>query len=317
MSKQIRQKWRPPLALVIGGTLAVILCLPVIGIGYLRLAGGILGWLETAQLFGLVAAIATLILGFLLWRLVLRPVYALTAHADALKNGRDDTPLPDHFGTPEFSALGRAMQDMATTLQDREAGLRAYTDHVTHELKSPLTSLIGAAELLEGDVDAEDRAQLATTIKQSSQKMDELLKALRRLAAAREPVGRGPVQVAEVVAALSGNIEIELAGDSEVPIDRESLHAVLTHLVQNAAAHGAGKVMITCEERSLRVSDDGPGIAPGNRERIFDPYFTTRREAGGTGMGLAIVRTMLRTVGGDVELVPCQKGAAFRLRFPE
>lgn len=316
MSKQIRQKWRPPLALVIGGTLAVILCLPVIGIGYLRLAGGILGWLETAQLFGLVAFVATVILGFLLWRLVLRPVYALTAHADALKEGREDEP-PKHFGTPEFTALGCAMQDMAETLQDREAGLRAYTDHVTHELKSPLTSLIGAAELLEGEVDAEDRAQLVATIKQSSQKMDALLQALRQLAAAREPVGRGPVRVSDVVGTLTGDVEVELSGDGDLPIDHDSLQAVLTHLVQNAAAHGASKVSIACQERALRVSDDGPGIAPGNRNRIFDPYFTTRREAGGTGMGLAIVRTMLRSVGGDIELVPCQKGAAFQLRFPQ
>jgi signal transduction histidine kinase len=243
-------------------------------------------------------------------------VYALTAHAGALKEGRDDMP-PKHFGTPEFTALGRAMQDMATTLQDREAGVRAYTDHVTHELKSPLTSLIGAAELLEEEVDAEDRAQLIATIKQSSHKMDELLKALRQLAAAREPIGRGPTHVSEAMAALQGGIEVRLQGDVEVPIDRESLQAVLTHLVQNASAHGAKVVIIATEQNGLRVSDDGPGIAAGNRERIFDPYFTTRRAAGGTGMGLAIVRTMLRSVGGDIELVPCQQGAAFRLSFPQ
>ena len=78
MSGGVRRKWRPPLALVIGGTLAAVLALPIIGLTCLRLAGNILGWLETAQLIGLISFVATLVLALLLWRLVLRPVWALT-----------------------------------------------------------------------------------------------------------------------------------------------------------------------------------------------------------------------------------------------
>ena len=236
MQPRIKQKWRPPLALVIGGTLAAILALPMVGIGYFKLAGFILGWGETTLMIFVMALVSTLILGFLLWRLVLRPVYALTAHANAVKEGRTDAPLPPHFGTPEITALGQAMLEMETTLQDREAGLRAYTNHVTHELKSPLTSLIGAAELLE-DAQEADRDQLIATIRHSSRRLQEQLDALRRLAVARDPVGRGPSRVSDVigdVAPLDG-LAVHLNGDGALPIDAQALVAVLGHLVVLAA----------------------------------------------------------------------------------
>ncbi len=317
MPERIKRKWRPPLALVIGGTLAAVLCLPLIGVGYFRLAGNILGWGETAWLIAWMAVAATVILGFLLWRLVLRPVYALTAHAHAVREGRADTPLPAHFGTPELTALGQAVLDMGTTLQDREAGLRAYTDHVTHELKSPLTSMMGAAELLEGDPPTEDRAQLIETIRSSAQTMREQLDALRRLAAAREPVGPGPVQLSSVVAALQAPVEIRIAGDATLPIDQTALTVILTHLAQNAAAHGAEILTLEAQSEGVIIADNGSGIAPGNRDRVFDPFFTTRRANGGTGMGLAIVRRMLQAAGGDIVLHPTDQGAAFEVKFDQ
>lgn len=317
MPGRIRQKWRPPLALVIGGTLATVLTLPMIGIGYFKLAGFILGWGETTLMIFVMALVSTLILGFLLWRLVLRPVYALTAHAQAVRDGRDDTPLPPHFGTPEITALGQAVLEMETTLQDREAGLRAYTNHVTHELKSPLTSLIGAAELLE-DADQEDREQLVETIRQSARRLQEQLDALRRLAVAREPVGRGPAQISEVLGQmedLPDSLTLNLFGDASLPIDGRALAAVLGHLAGNAAAHGATALRLEAKTDRLLVHDNGPGIAPGNRGRVFDPFFTTRRMSGGTGMGLAIVRTMLQSVGGDITLLPSENGAKFQITF--
>ena len=316
MSEQIKQKWRPPLALVIGGTLASILAVPMIGIGYFKLAGFILGWGETTLMFFVLSLVSTIIIGFLLWRLVLRPVYTLTAHANAVKEGRIDTRLPPQFGTPEITALGQAVLEMGTTLRDREAGLRAYTNHVTHELRSPLTSLIGAAELLE-DASEEDRAQLIGTVRTSARKMETLLDALRRLAVAREPVGKGPVQLSQVVQTLdeTQDLPLVLGGDVSLPIDQAALTAVIGHLAGNAAAHGAEILMLTATPDGFVAQDDGSGIAPGNRDRVFDPFFTTRRTSGGTGMGLAVVRTMLQAVGGEIALEPSDSGARFRISF--
>lgn len=313
----IRQKWRPPLALVIGGTLVAVLCLPLLGVGYFRLAGNILGWGETSWMIGWMALAATSILGFLLWRLVLRPVYALTAYARAVKEGRTDVPLPPHFGTPEFTALGEAVHDMATTLQNREAGIRAYSNHVTHEMKSPLTSISAAAELLAANPDDEDRAALVETIRASSVRMETLLDALRRLAAARTPPGRGPADLEQTTRALSGpdGLEINVSKNGSVPLDPAGLSAVLEQLAQNSAAHGAQSLTLHFSSQTLRVSDDGTGIADGDAPRVFDPFFTTRRTAGGTGMGLAIVRAMLESSGATIALVPSAAGTTFEIAF--
>ena len=106
----------------------------------------------------------------------MRPIYALTAHARAV-----------------------------------EAGLRAYTDHVTHKLKSPLTRLLGAAELLE-TADEQDRRALITTIHSAARRMQLQLDALRQLSAARQPVGCGPVRLSDVIATLDGALTLQVKG---------------------------------------------------------------------------------------------------------
>lgn len=315
MPRRVRQKWRPPLALVIGGTLAAFLCLPLLGIGYFKIAGNILGWGETSWLIGWMAICATAILGYLLWRLVLRPVYALTAHANSVKDGLHDTPLPPHFGTPEFTALAEAMDAMAKSLQNREAGIRAYSDHVTHELKSPLTSIAAAAELLEGDLPESDRAELLASVRTSSARMQQLLDSLRRLAAARSPYGKGPTRLSSQLANMPEALDVRLEHDGELPIDEKALGVVLQQLAHNAAEHGATQLSLAVSPRGLSVSDNGPGVDEGNRARIFDPFFTTRRTNGGTGMGLAIVRAMLEANDAEIALVPSDKGTRFEISF--
>ena len=312
----IAQKWRPPLALVIGGTLAAVLCLPLLGIGYFKLAGNILGWGETTWLIGWMAYLSTAILAYLLWRLVLRPVYALTAYAKAVEAGQTDAPLPPHFGTPEFTALAASVDDMAKALQNREAGIRAYSDHVTHELKSPLTSISAAAELLEAGVDdPEDRAQLLASIRTSSTRMQSLLNSLRALAAARAPYGRGPTSLPDVLGGIPETLKVTLHENEPLPFDATGLTAVLEQLAQNAASHGATELHLSAKDSTLTIADNGKGIAGGDRARIFDPFFTTRRNTGGTGMGLAITRAMLEANGAEITLLPSAAGAKFQIVF--
>ncbi len=294
---RVTRKWRPPLSLVLGGTLAAVFALPLLGIGYFRLAGGVLGWGETSWLMGWIAFIATAALGYLLWRLVLRPVRALTEYAKA----EGAAEVPEHFGTPEFSELGAAVIDMTNALRSREAVVRSYADHVTHEMKSPLTAVHGAVELLEGDLPDAERRKLIARIGDAAGRMEELLAAQRALAKASEPLPKGETVVQGGFSDVSG-LTVEVTVAEAVPIGPEAFRLVMDHLLGNAKAHGATKVTMTGDGRSLVISDNGPGISDGNRDRVFDPFFTTRRDAGGTGMGLAIVRRILQAQGAEIAL---------------
>ncbi len=315
MSGGVTRKWRPRLTLVIGGTLLAVFAMPVLGLTWLRLAGNILGWWETALLFMAVAFVASVVLAWLLWRLVLRPVWALTRHARAMKVVGQTAPAPDQFGTAELSDLGQSVIEMGTALQARARSLTAYADHVTHELKSPLTSLQGAADLLRDEsLDATDRAALLHTIELSAARMDALLNDLRTHAAARLAAAPGTCVLSDAVAQVEPHLTVHVTTDGPVQMRVEDLCRVLTQLARNAMENGATHLDVRHLERGFQVSDDGTGIAQGDRSRVFDPFFTTRRDAGGTGMGLAIVRTLIEASGGTISLGD-GPGAVFVITF--
>ncbi|MEO0402042.1 MAG: HAMP domain-containing sensor histidine kinase [Pseudomonadota bacterium] len=312
--KGVARKWRPPLALVIGGTLAAVLTLPLLGIVYLRLWGNVLGWGEAAWLVASIAVVATAVLGFLLWRLVLHPVYALTRYARARKTGQV-APAPSQFGTPEFSRLGTSVMDMGDALHSRAEGLKAYADHVTHELTSPLTAIRGAAELLDAGADAQDARALTQTIEDATNRMQALLEDLSHHARAATTSGPGQTTLSDAVAALDTALGVQIDQDGAVPLSRADLVTILTQLARNAAEHGAKTFTLTATPSGVQIGDDGPGITAGNRDRIFDPFFTTRRASGGTGMGLSIVRSLVQARGGRISLLDDTQGAAFLITF--
>jgi signal transduction histidine kinase len=91
-------------------------------------------------------------------------------------------------------------------------------------------------------------------------------------------------------------------------------------MLENAAQAGAREacIVVVAKGRDVEiiVSDNGPGIAPGDQSRLFEPFFTTRRALGGTGLGLAIARAMIEAHKGRLELRDAEKGAAFRILIP-
>lgn len=319
MRRTVRAKWRPPLMLVLGGSLLAVLVLPVFG---LVLVSGLAPGLSGGQAVLLVAVVsfaATLVLGWLLWRLILRPVRGLAERAEVIRSGGVVEPMV-HFGTPEIGDLGQTVLEMAEVLQARELAVRSYSDHVSHEFKTPLTAIRGAAELLEADDSLSDEAAgLVSTIVKAEARLERLLEAAREIAAARNPMHHGAVTLGAVVLPES-RIDVEVSGGEVVfPLSAEGLGIVLGHLVANAESAGALQVSIvgavTEDGAVMTVADDGPGISPGNRDKCFEPFFTTRRDTGGTGMGLAIVQTLLLAHGGEISLEPSETGARFRIVF--
>ena len=309
--------------LVLGGSLLAILVLPIYAALIADILTPLTGRRNAVFIVAAGSFLATLVLGWLLWRLILAPVQALAAQAEAIRGGAAPAEL-DHYGTPEIGELAQAVLDMAEVLQSREMAVRGYTDHVTHELKTPLTAIRGAAELLEADEDLPPGAErLVSTIAGAEKRAVKLLGAARSIAAARMPEHRGTTRLVDCVRPLEmrvDKLEIKiLNSNAPLPLAQSGLDVVLGHIVENAEEAGATLVTLDSGESDdnawLTVADNGPGISQGNAGQVFEPFFTTRRDSGGTGMGLAIVQTLLLAHGCRISLVAPGEGEGTKFRI--
>lgn len=318
------RKWRPALWMVLGGALAATLALSFAGLIALRYLGPEFGFRRAAVVLAVMIGASTALLGGLLARLLLRPVTTLSEQAAALRRDPQHaiTPLP-HYGTRELRDLALGITATAAALQNREAQVRAFTDHVTHELKTPVTAIRAAAELLsDGDLSAPDQSLVAQIVGATAQ-MQTQLDALRRVTAAREPGHHGVTRLSALLADLqAAHPGLELAcdgADPDIPLAASGLRVVLGHLLGNASQHGATRVALSASAAegatTLTVTDNGHGISEGNRDQIFTPFFTTTREQGGTGMGLTITANLLTAHGARIALVPMDHGTGFALTF--
>ncbi len=317
---RMKRKWRPSLWQVVGGALLSTLGLSFVGLVTLRYLGPEIGFRLAAVLVGAVILVATLILGFLLMRLILRPISALAERAATLRRNPMVRAEPlAHYGTKELRDLGESVLDMAGRLQAREATIRSFTDHVTHEMKTPISAMRAAAEMLEeAELDAHARG-LVATISDAAGQMERQLQALRQAAAAREPGHHGVGRLNEVAPQLAASHPalrlLVTGGDVALPLTTEGLGIVLQQLLSNATVAGAGQIRLEASQGRLAVTDDGRGVSEGNREHVFEPFFTTRRESGGTGMGLTIVANLLAAHGAEIVLLAPPQGAGFEIRF--
>jgi signal transduction histidine kinase len=119
------------------------------------------------------------------------------------------------------------------------------------------------------------------------------------------------------------SLDIRASGDLDTPmrVSEENASIIVSNLADNAMRHGSSGLDLSARQQEhllqVKISDNGEGVSPNNRAQIFDSFFTTRRESGGTGMGLAIVRAMLDAHGGAIRLLESSgKGTAFELTIP-
>ncbi|KQP59338.1 hypothetical protein ASF52_10320 [Methylobacterium sp. Leaf112] len=286
----------------------------------------------------LVVLVATLGIALVFTRAIARPIHALVARAVALGQGAPVDPDPDaRFGTREIALLGLSLDAMALQLRERSDYVATFASHVSHELKTPLTAIRGAAELLRDDglepgaaMSAAERRRFLDNIVADTARLSALLGRLRELARAERPGAVGIASLAAIVSDLrlrfpDLDVRTENADAWTLGLSDEKAGIVFGHLADNATRHGAAVLQITARATAghlhVHVVDDGTGIAERDRARVLEPFFTTRRVEGGTGMGLGIVQAVLRAQGGTLELaaaggVSSLGGARFEITLP-
>jgi signal transduction histidine kinase len=225
----------------------------------------------------------------------------------------------------------------------REAAQRVnFVNQVSHELKTPLTNIRMYAELMEGklaeDADPKTR-QYLDVISSESRRLSRLIGNVLTFGRGRRKsltLHPKPCRVDEVVreaverfrpALERRGLRVETALETGEPlaIDADALEQILGNLLNNAEkyAGGEGTVRVTCRrERDLavlEVADEGPGIAAGEREKIFRPFYRVSNKlsdgVSGAGIGLSIARELARLHGGDVRLIDSEHGARFEVRL--
>ncbi len=331
-----REKWRPTLAMLIGAVLIIVLTLPLAGMATVvalsrspeALFESVSNNIGRILVASLVVAVATAVTGFLFWRLVTRPVQDLVRWTEAVAF-RSSSPI-DHraqYGTRELARLADSFADMVARLRERSDYISTFAAHVAHELKSPLTAIAGAAEVMRdsGDeMEASARARFLDNIETDAVRLSALVTRMRDLARAENALPGGTSHLPEILERLRERFpSLVIVAESAapiLPIPPDDALLVLSHLADNAAAHGACKLTVSADADDFRtiltVSNDGDAITPYNRDRIFEPFYTTRRESGGTGMGLTIVRAMLKAHGGDISLDGNTDFAGFHISLP-
>ncbi len=281
--------------------------------------------LRGAWLIGLSALIG---LAVTIW--LMRRINRLTRYARAVSAGQPAPPPPQ--GKDQLGVLGAALETMRTRLEGK-AYVEHYVQSLTHEMKSPLAAIRGAAELLQEPMPDAERARFVRNIQAQEQRLTETIDKLLALAEVerhgwlqnRERVELAPLLVKAVEegsppsSARGLRIHARADGNPAVQGDAFLLRQALTNLLDNAIAFSpqGGEIDLSAqvEDGKVRivVADRGPGVPDYAQERIFERFYSLARPDTGlrsSGLGLPFVREVARLHGGTVALRNREAGGA-------
>ncbi|WP_310399193.1 HAMP domain-containing sensor histidine kinase [Nocardia kruczakiae] len=293
-----------------------------------------IGWLP--PMTTLTAMLIALVSSQFLAHGITTPLREMTAAAQRMAHG-DYTSRVRASSRDEVGQLAEAFNRMATDLAAADRQRRELIANVSHELRTPITALHAVLENLVDGVSEPDPKTLETALAQTERLgrlVSELLD-LSSIEAGAIPLDREQFDIAPTVATVTAEAEVMTAAlgrgihfrstidpaTATVYADRARLHQVLLNLLDNAARHGpaGGEVRLLAhtagEHLVIDVEDDGPGIPPAQRERIFDRF--TRggsTDDGGTGLGLAIARWVVDLHHGSIAVA--DPGSRIRVILP-
>ena len=247
----------------------------------------------------------------ILWTLAItawitRPIRRLTEYAVTVRDG-GHAELPP-LGRSDIGLLGNAFEEMRDALEGKKY-VEQYVQTLTHEIKSPLSAIRGAAELIDEQMPADRRASFLKNIRTETERIQRIVDRLLELSSLEsrkglrnlEEIDLGGMitEILNSMAPLAENREVSVIFEAEngfsIRGERFLIHLALSNLVQNALGFTprGGTVDIRCEDRSVKILDTGPGIPDYAIERVFDRFYSLQRPDSGkksSGLGLSIVQ---------------------------
>lgn len=293
------------------------------------------------QMLALVPVALLLAAGFTV--LIARPIRQIDAALRRMGGGDFSAPV-GVSGPRDLQLLGRRIEWLRHRLTELEQQKNRFLRQVSHELKTPLTALREGSELLSEEALGRltpQQQEVTGILRANSIELQRLIEDLLSYGSAefnRREVRYARVEMRRVVARVLDDQNLALRAralriapqidDIVLEADFEKVRIMLDNLVSNAAKFAPEGSAILIEAKTLddrmvlEVADDGPGIPPADRERVFDPFYRGRNAAGGrlpgSGIGLSIVRDYAQAHGGTVEVVddPHRAGARLRITLP-
>ncbi len=278
------------------------------------------------------------ILFWWLSRRLTAPVLALTRATQLVAAGHYDVEIPHTKGSDEISLLSDRFERMVTQLAEAEQLKRSFLMSVSHELRTPLTAIRGHVEAVREGVVSEPQQVRASLdiVAAETDRLERLVGDvldLAKLQANRFTVRHEEVDLGRVLdhayrafteEARRREIDYRPAHVTDAPVivsDGDRVLQVISNLLSNAFrwTPDGGRIALglASSNGTVRVDviDSGPGVPPGERERIFDPFISN--DANGTGLGLPIARELALALGGRIELEGANGGGSrFRLVLP-
>jgi signal transduction histidine kinase len=332
-----RPVWASPRSLRLRA-LVVTLLVALVPLALIFAWGGIEAGILPAERFRRLALIVLSValgLGWWLgWRMV-RPIELL--RDQALTQVAAISPGLRLDRADELGELAGALDRLLEEVRSRAEDKQAFVADLAHEFKSPVAAIQAAAESLSsGSFDAERSARLGQLLLDASRRLDALL--LQFLELARAEAGmrgesREVVDVGHLSAAIAHAVQddprwpairVVYEGPTEAAVSgvAERIETAVLNLVENAASFARTSVAVRVKVQPMQivveVEDDGPGIAAGDLQHVFDRFYSRRSSGKGTGLGLALVRAIAIAHGGGIEVRSTPgHGSTFTLRLPD
>jgi two-component system, NtrC family, sensor histidine kinase GlrK len=292
----------------------------------------------TVLVVGAVVLAALLAFGFGVW--LSRPLTRIETAIGRLGENRFDQTIEVH-GPADLRRLGEQLDWLRRRLADLESDKARFLRHISHELKTPLAALCEGVALLQDEVVgalSEPQREIAHILQQNTVALQMQIEDLLRYNAATfdaQHLRRVPLDLRTLLQQVidsqrlqwqARGLRVETTGaGGTIAGDADKLAIVLGNLLSNAVRFspdgGVIRFILSAQAGRLRIDclDDGPGVAPADIERVFEPFYQgTRQPPGarrGSGIGLSIVREYVEAHGGTVQLMPHGGGAHFRIEL--